>query len=408
VARKYVNPNRQDRPRVLGMESMPPGYERTAEYRAALEDLDYEERKTARSLEILRDAQPAGAALDKYPFAASWSAFLTAIKGDAKDGGTVRRTILNAMSERVPSEGGYLVPWRLTEQVLNYITPAIMRRLAMPVAMDTPRVSLPLLDNPSQASGRQALGGLTFAMVEEGQSFTATKPQFGQVTLEARKIGAYMTNVPNELLADATPFTEDFLPRVIAVGLDWWIDDLCIANGTGVGEPQALLNSPAAAAVTRANSGGAPVHADVVAMLKAAHPASKNNLTWLMSEDVFDALLELYEIVGTAPSGQQIPPPQTLKFNSRTGTWELLGVPAFVNDHQPAAGSTGDLALCDLSQYVLGAVEWLTIEVSSKGSGFMSNASNIRVRSRLDGRFWPQVPWTLANGRQASPLVVLH
>jgi HK97 family phage major capsid protein len=142
-------------------------------------------------------------------------------------------------------------------------------------------------------------------------------------------------------------------------------------------------------------------------MAKALHPASKKKGLWLASEDAFDALLELYEIVGTAPSGQMIPPPQTLKFNSQSGTWELLGVPLEVTDHQPDAGTRGDLVLLDPSLYAIGNREMMTIDVSSKGAGFINNTSAYRIRTRIDGRFLPQSTYTLANGKTVSPLVVL-
>ncbi len=50
----------------------------------------------------------------------------------------------------------------------------------------------------------------------------------------------------------------------------------------------------------------------------------------------------------------------------------------------------------------------MTVEVSSKGTGFPTDTSNIRVRYRWDARFWPQSTITLANGKVVSPLVVLH
>jgi HK97 family phage major capsid protein len=393
--------------RVAGIESMPLGWEKTPGDQVAA-------RAAAEA--------PPGTALDSYPWAKSWGTFLNAIR-DKDDRQGARKAITaamasrprNAMGERVPSEGGFLVPWRLTESVLNYMTAGIIRPRAMPVTMDALRVTLPVLDNPTAASGAQVLGGLVFSMVEEGQSFTATVPNFGRAALEARKVGAYMTSVPNELLADATPFTESFLPQVIARGLDWYVDDLCIANGTGVGEPQALVNSPAAVAVTRATS-DAVVLADLVAIVKALHPQAMKTATWLVSKSANDQILDLYyAAAGQVWNGSElvsaqmpIAPPEWYTPGSGGSGPSMLGLEVEVNDHQAAVGSTGDVMLCDIGQYLLGSLEWLTIEVSSKGSGFVSDTSNIRVRSRIDGRFWPQQPFTTQTSQEVSPLVVLH
>jgi HK97 family phage major capsid protein len=270
------------------------------------------------------------------------------------------------------------------------------------------RLALPLLDNPSQSGGQQGLGGVTFSIVADGKPIPASNPQFGVTALDARKLAALITPVPNELADDAAAAFSDLFSRIMGMGLAWETDDLFF-TGNGVNEPEGLLNCPAAVKVTRNPPSGFNVgHLDVVTMLKQLHPASKKRATWLASEDVFDQLLELYEIAGTAPSGQMIPPPQTLKFNSMTGTWELLGVELEVTDHQPPAGTPGDLVLCDLSLYMIGSREMMTVERAQKGATFTADASAYRVRTRIDGRYIVQEPYTLANGKVVSPLVTLQ
>lgn len=350
-----------------------------------------------------------GAALDHFPWARSWGAFLAAVR-DEKDPLGARGAITkvrNAMGERVPSAGGFLVPERLRSQVLSYMQTSIVTPRCMYVPMDSLRVPVPVLDNPSQASGAQALGGLTFSFTEEGQPIAASVPQFGRVALEAWPDKALIKDVPNELLEDATPFTESFLPRIIARGLSWHIDDVALYQGTGAGQPEALAAAPGAVRVSRTTSSEV-LHADVVAMLKALHPASKCCATWLASEDVFDQLLELYEIVGTAPAGQDIPPPGTLKYNSDSGRWELVGLEIIANDHQPALGTAGDLMLADMSLLLLGDRGEMTAEVSQKGPGFGKGTSYIRIRYRWDARYWLRQSVTLANGKITSPLVILQ
>jgi HK97 family phage major capsid protein len=362
-----------------------------------------------------RAAELPGAKLDGYAWASSWGAFLTAISDRRDEAGAqaLIRGVMqdarprNTLGERVPAEGGFLVPERLRSQVLAYMTAGIVRPRSTYVPMDSLRVPVPLLDNPSQASGGQALGGLTFALVEEGAPIPASVPDFGRVVLEARKLAALLQSVPNELVSDSPAFTDDFLPRVIAMGCAWYEDDLMIYTGSGTGEPQALVNAPGAYAVTR-NTPDEVLHLDIVTMLKALHPASKASATWLLSESAFDQLLELYEISGTAPAGQDIAPPQTLVYDMSFGCWRLLGVPAVVNDHQPAVGTAGDVILADLGLYLVGDRGEMTVERSDMGPGFISDTSDFRIRSRVDGRYWPQSTITLTTGQQVSGLVVLH
>jgi len=370
------NHTKAARRRVLGAESMPPWWKQ-------------------------REAPP-GAALDGYPWASSWGSYLRAIRDDE----AAQRVILNAWTERVPGEGGFLLSESLRGELLFYLAESIIWPQAMVIPAETYRTGMPALDNPSQASGQQGLGGVEFAITEDSKAIPATSGVFGRLFLEARKIAALIAEVPNELIDDAAEAMGDLLGRVIGLGYAWFVDDLAF-NGTGVGEPQGIMYSPAAYPVNRGTSSEV-LSADVVAMLKALHPASKKKATWLMSEDVFDYLLELYEVVGTAPSGQMIPPPQTLRFNSATGTWELHGVPCEVSDHQPQIGTPGDLMLADLSLYVFAERAAMEVELSSQGRGFISATTDIRIKGRLDGRYWPQSTYTLRNGRVCSPLVVLN
>ena len=111
-----------------------------------------------------------GARLDGFPWARSWGSFLNAIgqRDDATGAQAQIRRVMedrprDAMSERVPAGGGFLVPERLRQQVLAYMAGAAVRPRATVVPMDSLRVPIPVLDNTNQASGAQALGGLTFA-----------------------------------------------------------------------------------------------------------------------------------------------------------------------------------------------------------------------------------------------------
>lgn len=355
---------------------------------------------------------PPGAVLDKEPWARNWATFLAAVN-DPRDS-SVRQHIANAMGERIPAEGGYLVPEALRQQVLAYMTSAIVRPRAMVLPMSSLRLPVPILDNPSQASGAQALGGLTFSFTEEGAAIASSTPAFGRMVLEARKLAGLMA-VPNELADDAAGAFGDLLARVVAMGLSWVEDDWFIGtNGTGVGCPQSILNAPCAVAVTRTNSAGAPVFLDVVSVFKSLHPASKQlgltpgvtSVAWLLSASALDAILEMYY----NPSGSEVVAPSgwfSMGDGHNIGP-SLLGLPAMVNDHQPASGSVGDVALADLGNYVIGDRQVMTVERSKESSGFITDISNFRVRSRVDGRYWIQSASTTEANQSVSPVVVLH
>jgi HK97 family phage major capsid protein len=361
---------------------------------------------------LYRDDAP-GAVLDSQPWARSWPEFLAAVTG--RDS-SARQLIANAMSERVPSEGGFLVPEYLRSQVMAYITPAIMRPRAMVLPMASARLPIPTLDNPSQANGGQVLGGLTFSIVQEGEPIPSSTPAFGRTVLNAWKLAALMT-APNELSGDAAGAFGDFLARVVALGNAWAEDDLFIgAAGTGAGSPESVMNAPCAVQVTRANTSDPPVLADIVAMTRALHPASKQagftagitDVCWLISASAWDALLELYLTVGTAPTSAAVALSDWLTLgDGRYVGPALLGLPAIVTDHQPAAGTFGDVVLADLRHYLIGDRLTMTVEQAAEGSGFASNSTQWRIRNRVDGRYWIRTPTTTAAGQTVSPVVVL-
>jgi HK97 family phage major capsid protein len=359
-----------------------------------------------------------GAALDGEPWARTWGHFIRALTtqdeaalraiAKASDG----RPRNAGFAERDPAAGGFLVPETLRSQVLAYVTGAVVRQQAMVLPMASMTLPVPYLDNPSQESGSQALGGMTFAWPAEGAAITPSNPEFGRAMLEARKAAAYLQNVPGELVDDAAGALGDFLARVIALGYSWFEDDAFI-GGSGTGEPQGLISAPCAVGIDRTTS-NAVTFLDVVAMLKSLHPAAKQagmtpgitSTAWLLSAAAFDQILELYY----NPSGTEVVPPSgwfSLGDGYQVGP-SLLGLPLRVTDHQPALGTTGDVVLADLSNYLIGDRMEMTVELSRKGGGFASDATNFRVRSRLDGRYWIQSATTTEADQSVSPVVVLQ
>lgn len=363
---------------------------------------------------LYREDAP-GARLDSQPWAQSWPAYLAAVFG--KDPAEARQFIANAWTERLPDEGGFLVPEQLRSQVLAYIAPAVVRPRAMVLPMSAAQLHVPVLDNPSQASGNQALGGLTFSFAEDSDSIPSSTPGLARAKLTARKLAALVA-VPNELAGDAAGALGDFISRVIAIGYAWAEDDYFI-SGTGAGQPQGILNAGCAVSVTRADIGQPPVLADLVAMIKALAPASKaaglmpgiTDVGWLISATVVDALLELYLLpAGTSPtSGAPVTLSDWLLLgDGRQVGPSALGLPAFITDHQPAAGTRGDIALADIRNYLIGDRLELTIERSAAGSGFVTDITNYRIKARVDGRYFVQGQTTTKAGGQVSPVVVLQ
>jgi len=85
----------------------------------------------------------------------------------------------------------------------------------------------------------------------------------------------------------------------------------------------------------------------------------------------------------------------------------LLGYPVLFTEKTPTLGTTGDVLLCDFSQYLIGDGSNTTLE-SSIHERFQFDQTAFRLVKRVDGQEWCKAPVYLADGvTQVSPFVEL-
>jgi HK97 family phage major capsid protein len=373
-----------------------------------------------------------GAAVDDEPYAESFGRFLYSVhkaeKAAAKRGDTdevtriqdfkdkLNKAITNAMAERIPSEGGFLVPENLRSEILMVaLETAVVRPRAQVIPMDSLRVPLPSIDDTSHASS--VYGGVQAFWTEEGASLAASAPTWGRVVLEAKKLTAY-TAIPNELLQDTVTPLDMWFNRFFPTAISWF-EDVAFISGSGVGEPQGILNAPGAVRVpVNATTGtGTLTFTEVATAFSRCWPAALNNTVWLCAPDVLPQLLQMALAAG-GPTGTSVAPPLFLQSYQATGTpgggngdgihYTLMGRPLIVSEKIPALGGTvpGALTLVDLSYYLLGDRQTMQV-ASSDEYLFGQDMIAYRIIERLDGRFWLQSAITPENGSSStlSPLV---
>jgi HK97 family phage major capsid protein len=311
-------------------------------------------------------------------------------------------TIQNAMSERVPADGGYLVPEEYREDlVLASLEHSIIRPAAKVFPMQSLRAGFPAVDETTHSGS--LLGGWTASWVAEGALITDTTPGLHRDFAEAKKLAAF-TTVNNELFEDAAAlraFVSNTLPQAIA----WFEDDAFIA-GTGQGEPKGVITSNCAVSVSRTS--GSVQHPDVVAMLKRMWPQGWQSGTarFLGGPDTLGVLIDIFQNFGAATQQAMANNPQ-LWYDVENKCWRLFGVPLTVTEHTAAAGTLGDLVLIDPSAYVIADREVMQIRISPHPK-WNQDQSVIRVIHRVDGRTWPNSPVTPVSGAATvSPVVVL-
>lgn len=386
----------------------------------------------------LFNAGALGAAVDDEDYAKSLGAFVHAVymgekmaekRGDIAAINKYQNykiRLHNALSERIPAEGGFLVPEVLRSEVLMVaLEEAVVRPRAQIIPMDSLRVPLPAIDDTSHSSS--VYGGVVGYWTEEGAALTASAPSFSRIVLEAKKLTAY-TTIPNELLQDSvTPLDtwfNMFFPRAIS-----WFEDVAFigsaTTGTGVGEPQGFLNAPGAVKVTASNTGHKIAFIDIASAYSRMWPASLNRAVWICSPDVLLQLLQLavQPVATTGGTTQTVAPPGWLTAMQAIDTpgggngdgisYRLMGRPLIVSEKMPSCSSgntttAGSLTFVDLSYYLVGDRQTMQV-ASSDQYLFANDLMAYRIIERLDGRFWLQSPITPENGSSntLSPLILI-
>ena len=300
--------------------------------------------------------------------------------------------------ENIGADGGFLVPQQYVEQLFMLSAfGKYVRERALVIPMRGRQLIIPTLDQTGTSTDRSNLyGGVKLTWTEEANEKTETQPAFRQATLIAHKLAA-VTQVSDELLADSFMSIETLLSRLFSEAVmnehDW-----AFIQGTGAGMPLGIANAASGAtiAVPRAVANAISI-ADVFNMLTNFTGQSP---IWLAHQSTMP------EILGLA--GPAANPSYVWIDNAREGVpMTLFGYPIYFTENCPTLGARGDLILADLSKYVIGMRQDVTVDASMHYA-FVDDVTTWRAVSRIDGRPWLSAPITLRDGTsEVSPFVVL-
>ena len=298
------------------------------------------------------------------------------------------------------SRGGFLLPEGMAPGVLSTsfdADPTASRVTSVPMQTQTVKFNARVDKNHTSSVS----GGLQVYRGEETQAASASRTQMEQVKLEAEKLQGLA--YASEELLERSPisftsileagFNDEFASKMFDEKL----------NGSGVGRPLGILNSPCL--VTVAKEGGQTADTvngtNIVKMRARAHNFERS--IWLANHDTYVSLVSAH-IAGTngdvfifhPGNGSDVPA-------------TLLGRPIFFTEYAKTLGDAGDIVLGDWSQYLWGTM----------GSQNPRRAESIHVRftehertfkfwSYSDGQPWWKTALTPKNGANTlSPFVTL-
>lgn len=311
-------------------------------------------------------------------------------------------TKIKNYQEKVPSEGGILVPEEFRTQIMQLaVESSIVRPNATIIPMKNPRLNLPIVDETSRVSS--IFGGVIVYRTEEGAELEESMAKFASLKLDVTKQTA-LAHVTNELVRDWGAFGAWFDQSVpTAMG---FFEDIDFLSGNGAGEPLGMLNAANGAIITVAKetnqAGSTIVWENVLRMYQRLLPSSYKTARWIAAPNTFFELATMALTVGTGGSAVWITDahgrPQLT----------LLGLPVDLTEKAPAGlGSQGDLSLVDPKMYAIGDYQTMTID-SSAHVKFTSDKTTFRAIARNDGRPMLLSPITPHYGGETlSPFVQL-
>ncbi len=305
--------------------------------------------------------------------------------------------------ESIGASGGFTVfPEHLNQLFKIDPLERIVRQRAFVLPMRSRVMQIPVLDQTgAPASGTSSYyGGAIAKWTEETGTKEESQPDFRQAELVAHKLVVY-TEASDELLADSAIPLESLLQqlfREVVLNEEEW----AFINGTGAGQPLGIVTANDVAGLgpthvvarIAANAIGIGDIFNMVSSFQGRSPI------WIAHQRTMPDILGL-----NGPAGN---PSYVWIGNGRDGMpTTLMGYPIFFVENAQPLGTSGDLILADLSKYVVGDRQMVTMD-ASKHYRFQNDLTSWRAVHRVDGRPWLSAPITYRDGvTVVSPFVIL-
>jgi HK97 family phage major capsid protein len=294
--------------------------------------------------------------------------------------------------------GGFLVPIGMSPNVMKVsaeVDPISAYTTKIP--MSSPII--PINARVDKNHTTSVSGGFTVGRRAETATFSASRQQYEQVTLNAQ--GLFGLAYATEELLSRSPvsfaalieagFQDEFPSKLIDERL----------NGTGVGQFEGIINAPCtvSVAIELGQSAGTILYENVIKMRSRCW--GYGSAIWLANHDCLPQLILMNQAVGTGG----VPVWQS---SARDGEPDrLLGRPIFFTEYTQTVGTAGDLVLGNWSQYLEGTLTPIQ-SAESMHVRFENHERTFKFWTENDGRCWWRTALTPKRSTQTlSPFVTL-
>jgi len=254
----------------------------------------------------------------------------------------------SGLSESIPSDGGFLVETENSNELMKNVWSSgmILPRISKTTLSGNKNaMKFNGLDETSRVDGSRA-GGILAYWAAEAALKTKSKPKFRKIELSLNKLIG-LCYATDENLDDA-PALAQIINEGFKAEFDFKLVD-AIINGTGAGMPLGILNAGCVVSVDKeAGQAADTILWENVSKMKSRLMASSlPNSIWIINQDCEPQLNSMSLAVGTGgvpvymPAGGASAQPYST----------LFGRPVVPLEHCQTVGTTGDIMLCDFSQY---------------------------------------------------------
>lgn len=241
----------------------------------------------------------------------------------------------NALQEGTDSEGGYLVPDEFEKSLVTGLSlAAVIRSHAHVITTSSGLHKIPVVAAHGSA-----------AWIDEEGAYTESDETFGQVQLDAHKVGTVI-KVSEELLNDSAFDLEGYIRSefIRRIGDK---EEEAFLNGNGTAKPTGILNTTGGAQVGVTAAGATAITADeLIDLYYSLKAPYRKNAVWVLNDSTVKVIRKLKD-----SNGNYLLQPALKDGEVST----ILGRPYFTSEHAPeiAAGAK-TVIFGDLSYYWIG------------------------------------------------------
>jgi HK97 family phage major capsid protein len=290
------------------------------------------------------------------------------------------------MSESVEADGGVFVQKDFASEIVDngyQEAPFASQVRRLPLSTGSNGIKIPYVDETSRVDGSRQ-GGIQMYWEGEADDYTATKPKFGLMELNTKKIigAAYLTE---EIIADA-PFLGAWVSQAFQSELAFKLDDAFV-NGNGAGKPLGILQNAALVSQAKETSQvAATINAlNISKMYSRLLKRNRGNAIWLYNQGCEAQLMTLSLTIGSNSYPVLIMGGTTGNMREEVPVDRILGRAAFASEHCAALGTVGDIIFTDPKSYIVvdkgGPKSAVSVHVR-----FLQDEQVLKFSYRVDGQ----------------------